>query len=349
MSRDVARALDVDLTVPIFAAPMAGGPSTPALVRAVTEAGGLGFLAAGYKSVDATRAEIDQLRRGGRSAGAFGVNLFVPQPRNTMTPQLARYIDEMREEAERYGVELPEPDFHDDDAWDGKVEALLADPVPVVSFTFGLPERSVVDALHRVGTRLVATVTTPDEACAAAAVKADALCVQGPEAGGHRGTHDPYAEPDKRSLLELVPEVKAVTDLPLIAAGGISTADAAAAVLAAGADAVQLGTAYLRSPESGANAVHKGALADPAFTGTAVTRAFSGRWARGLRNRFIDQHSGTAPAAYPQVNQLVAPIRRAAAAQGDPHAMALWAGAGYRHALDDSAAALTDRFAWGAG
>jgi nitronate monooxygenase len=335
--------LDIELTVPIIAAPMAGGPSTPALVGALCEAGGFGFLAAGYKSVDAMRAEIDDVRRGDRSADAFGVNLFVPQPRNTMTPELAAYMDAMRAEAERYGVQLPEPDFDDDDGWTPKVEALIADPVPVVSFTFGLPDRPVVEELHRAGSGLVATVTTPEEAKAAAALGVDVLCVQSPDAGGHRGTHDPYAEPDARSLTELLRGVRAVTDLPLIAAGGISNEDDVAAALAAGADAVQLGTAYLRTPESGANGVHKDALADPRFTETAVTRAFSGRWARGLRNRFIDEHGAGAPAAYPQVNQLVGPIRRAAAMRGDPHAMALWAGTGYRDAVEAPAAVLTER------
>ncbi|MDQ3826012.1 MAG: nitronate monooxygenase [Actinomycetota bacterium] len=331
------------MAVPIVAAPMAGGPSTPALVRAVAEAGGLGFLAAGYKSVEGMRAEIDQVSRGGRSAGACGVNLFVPQPRNSMTAQLEAYIDELQAEAERYGVELPEPNFDDDDAWDAKVESLITAPVPVVSFTFGLPDRAVVEDLHRVGTRVVATVTTPEEAQVAVGVGVDALCVQGPDAGGHRGTHDPYADPDKRPLLDLLRDVRAVTDLPLIAAGGISTAEAVSAVLEAGAGALQLGTALLRTPESGAHPVYKNALADPAFATTAVTRAFSGRWARGLRNRFVDAHSASAPAAYPQVNQLVAPIRRAAAAQVDPHGMALWAGAAYRNVADEPAAVLTER------
>jgi nitronate monooxygenase len=335
--------LDVELTVPIIAAPMAGGPSTPALVSAIAEAGGFGFLAAGYKRVDAMRAEINEVRRGGRSAGAFGVNLFVPQPRNTMTPELAAYMEAMQAEAQRYGVQVPEPDFDDDDGWTRKVEALIAYPVPVVSFTFGLPDRPVVEELHRAGSRLVATVTTPEEAQAAVALGVDVLCVQGPDAGGHRGTHDPYAEPDARSLTELLGAVRAVTDLPLIAAGGISTADGIAAALAAGADAVQLGTAYLRTPESGASGVHKDALADPAFTETAVTRAFSGRWARGLRNRFIDEHGPGAPAAYPQVNQLAAPIRRAAAAQSEPHAVALWAGTGYRDAVEQPAGEVTER------
>lgn len=328
-----------ELRVPIVQAPMAGGPSTPALVRALGEAGGLGFLAGGYRSAAAMREEIAQVRAG--SAAPFGVNLFVPQPPGTPVPDLSAYIAELQVEADRYGVTLPEP-RDDDDGWEAKVAALVDDPVPIVSFTFGLPSRAVVEALRRAGSALLATVTTVGEARAAVALGVDALCVQGPEAGGHRGTHDPVAEPDQAPLAALLAAVRAVTDLPLIAAGGIGTPEEVADVLAAGASAAQLGTAYLRTPESGARAAHKDALADPAFTTTAVTRAFSGRYARGLRNRFIDAHVD-APAAYPQVNQLTAPIRAAAAALGDPHGMSLWAGTGYRHATEEPAAALTER------
>jgi len=319
---------------------MAGGPSTPALVREVGRAGGLGFLAAGYKPLEAMQGEIAQVRA--TSDVPFGVNLFVPQPPRAPGPELASYVAELQAEADRYGVTLPAPAF-DDDAWDAKVAALTDDPVPVVSFTFGLPSRSVVHRLRRAGSLLVATVTSVPEARAAADVGMDALCVQGPEAGGHRGTHDPFAEPDTVPLLDLVSGVRAATGLPLIAAGGICTPQHIAELLSAGASAAQLGTAYLRTPESGARAAHKNALVDPLFTTTVVTRAFSGRYARGLRNRFVEEHDAGAPAAYPEVNQLTGPIRAAAAAQGDPQAMALWAGTGHRRATEEPAAVLTRR------
>ncbi len=176
------------------------------------------------------------------------------------------------------------------------------------------------------------TVTSPAEAAEAASAGADCLCVQGPEAGAHRGTFAnddrPAAEP---GLVPLMGEVRRVTDLPLIAAGGISGGSTVATALAAGATAVLCGTAFLRCPESGAHPAYKAALADPRFNQTAVTRAFSGRPARGLVNRFMRDHPA-APAAYPEINNATRPLRSAAAAAGDVERMSLWAGKGYRAA-----------------
>ena len=327
-----------ELRTPIVAAPMAGGPSTPALAAAVCRAGGLGFLAAGYKTPDALAEQIEDLR--GRTDAPFGVNLFVPQPPPDLSA-IAGYREELRSEADRYGASLPEPDPGDDDGWGEKIALLLADPVPVVSFTFGLPSAEVVADLHGVGSYLVATVTSVAEAQAADRLGVDALCVQGPDAGGHSGTHDPDADPGATPLRELLGAVGGRTSLPLIAAGGLATGADIVAVLRAGARAVQLGTAYLRTPESGAKPAHKRALADPRFTTTVMTRAFSGRYARGLRNRFIDEHDATAVAGYPLVNQLTQPLRAAAAAQDDPDGLSLWAGTGYRHATDTPAESLT--------
>lgn len=326
------------LRTPIVAAPMAGGASTPALAAAVGRAGGLGFLAAGYKTPEAVAARIRELRE--LSAAPFGVNLFVPGPVPDVD-SIAAYRAELAAEAARYDVELPEPDPSDDDRWDDKVSLLLADPVPVVSFTFGPPPADVVADLHRVGTYVVGTVTSVTEARAVAALGVDALCVQGPEAGGHSGMHDPYAPPPAVPLLELLAAVRSETSLPLIAAGGLATGADIAAALRAGARAVQLGTAYLRTPESGAKPTHKRALADPRFSETAMTRAFSGRPARGLRNRFIADHDPTAPIGYPLVNQLTQPLRAAAASRDDPDGLALWAGTGYRHASETPAETLT--------
>ncbi|RAY10854.1 nitronate monooxygenase [Actinomadura craniellae] len=329
---------------PVVAAPMAGGASGPDLVAAVAEAGGLGFLAAGYKTAEDVRAEIGRARR---ATPAFGVNVFVPPPQDTPVDAaaVAAYRDRLTPEADRLGVALGEP-VGGDDGWDAKLAVLLADPVPVVSFTFGLPSREVIDALRERGSLVVATVTSPAEARLASAV-ADALCVQGAEAGAHRGSFvddDSPASP-ALPLRELLPAVRRVTDLPLIAAGGLATAADVAGVLAAGAVAAQLGTAFLRAPESGTPAPHRAALADPRFTATAVTRAFSGRSARGLVNRFMSEHGPHAPAAYPHVHQITTPLRRAAAARNDPDTMALWAGTGFRQATADPAGEIVARLA----
>jgi nitronate monooxygenase len=189
----------------------------------------------------------------------------------------------------------------------------------------------------------VITVTSPAEAALAEQAGADALCVQGYEAGAHRGTFVNDDAPGRdRDLLALIGEVAAVTALAQIAAGGIMGPRQVRAVLAAGAAAAQCGTAFLRSPESGAHPLYKAALADPRYTATTVTRAFSGRPARGLVNEFIVEHAD-APPAYPELNNATRPLRAAAAARGDTGRMSLWAGQGYRLAAELPAAEIIER------
>ncbi|MEX5297297.1 nitronate monooxygenase [Kocuria sp. CPCC 205292] len=335
-----------DLSVPFVGAPMAGGPSTPALAAAVTAAGGLGFLAAGNRPVDGVRADVETVRE--LTDGPFGVNLFVPQAANTAAPGTAvdpavhlsvgAYREALQDTARRYGVELPDTDPADDDGWAAKLELVEELRVPVVSFTFGLPAASVLERLAAAGTATSVTVTSVPEAEAAVRAGAHLLTVQGPAAGGHRGTHRAEDVPGEESLAELVAAVRAAVEVPLVAAGGIASAAEADAVRAAGADAVQVGTLLLRTPEAGTSAAYREALGSGRYTETAVTRAFSGRLARGVRNGFVERFTNIAPAAYPQVNQLTKPIRAAAAAAGDPEAIALWAGPHFAAAREVPAA-----------
>jgi nitronate monooxygenase len=314
----------------IVVAPMAGGPSTPGLVIAAGRAGALGFLAAGYKTATTMTADIAAVRTAG--VEAFGVNVFVPGIPCSEAEDLARYIKSVGAVAE--------DGTWDDDDFIGKVSALLADPPPAVSFTFGCPEAAVISALHDAGTVVVVTVTNPAEASVAAAAGADALCVQGIEAGAHRGT---FANADSDgqdyALLPLLSAVRSVTGLPMIAAGGIMSAGQVGAAVSAGAVAAQCGTAFLRCPESGAHPLHKAALADPRYPETTLTRAFSGRLARGLVNQFIRDHAD-APAAYPEINNATRALRADAAAHGDTDRMSLWAGQGFRAALELPARAI---------
>ena len=230
----------------------------------------------------------------------------------------------------------------DDDGFDGKVAALLADSPPVTSFTFGCPSAEVISALQDAGSLVAVTVTSPGEAALATAAGADALCVQGYERR-HRGTFVNDDEPGRDyGLLSLIGEVARVTGLPQIAAGGIMGPRQVQAVISAGAVAAQCGTAFLRCPESGAHPRYKAALADPRYTATALTRAFSGRPARGLVNQFIRDHQG-APAAYPEINNATRPLRAAAAADGDTERMSLWAGQGYRSATEYPAGEIIER------
>ena len=269
----------VDFDVPVVQAPMAGGPSTPTLAAAVSNAGGLGFLAAGYKTPEAVRTEITATRE--RTQQPFGVNVFAP-PSGPADPAIVhRFADRLRAQAVGLGVQLGDPRF-DDDHYQQKVELLTQERVPVVSFTFGYPTPAVVQRLQAVGTSVWVTVTDPQEALLAAEVGVDALVVQGVEAGGHRGSFVDADSHEDYGILALLSLIDAQVDLPLIAAGGIATGPALAGVLAAGASAAALGTAFLRCPEAGTSTAHRGAVTQPRRTG--LTRAFSGRLARGIIN-----------------------------------------------------------------
>ncbi|WP_262403628.1 nitronate monooxygenase [Actinomadura sp. CNU-125] len=326
---------------PIVQAPMAGGPSAPELAAAVSNAGGLGFLAAGYKTAEAVRAEIARTRE--LTSRPFGTNVFMPSRDDADPAAVEGYRVRLGPEAERLGV-VPGPANPSasarDDGYDAKIAALLDDPPAFVSFTFGTPAPDVARALQGRGVTVVVTVTNVDEALQALRTSgADALCLQGSEAGGHRASFTNTLD-GGLAVRDLLAAVRAVTDRPLIAAGGAATRADVAELLGLGAVAVQLGTAFVRCPESGANAVHKAALADPRFASTAVTRAFSGRPARGLVNRFLTEHDAHAPAAYPDVHFVTAPLRKAAVAAGDPDGVNLWAGTSWRHATDAPAAEI---------
>ncbi|WP_439664063.1 NAD(P)H-dependent flavin oxidoreductase [Lentzea sp. HUAS TT2] len=325
------------LAVPVIAAPMAGGPSTPELVAAVSEAGGFGFLAAGYVTVEQLAEKIT--RTSELTGKPFGVNLFVPGTRPTA--DISSYVRRVTSCAEKVGAVPGDPRW-DDDNYAAKLELVLALRVPVVSFTFGLPDVDDVQRLRAAGSTIVVTVTTPSEARQAQQIGADVVCVQGSDAGGHRGTFaDDGISPGGGELygtLAAIRLVKSAVSLPVIATGGLVSGADVAAVLAAGAVAAQLGTAFLGCPEAGTNAAQREALAEGARR-TAITRAFSGRPARGLVNRFLIEHSAHAPAAYPNVHHLTRPVR----ASGEVEVMSLWAGTTYPLATAEPAGAIVQR------
>ncbi|WP_434448815.1 nitronate monooxygenase [Lentzea sp. E54] len=325
------------LAVPVIAAPMAGGASTPELVAAVNEAGGFGFLAAGYLTVEQLAEKITRTTE--LTSKPFGVNLFVPGPRPTA--DISSYVRRVTSYAEKVGAVPGEPRW-DDDNYAAKLELVLALRVPVVSFTFGLPDVDDVQRLKAAGSTIVVTVTTPSEARQAKQIGADVLCVQGADAGGHRGTFsDDGISPgggELYGILAAIRLVQSAVDLPVIATGGLVTGADVAAVLAAGAVAAQLGTAFLGCPEAGTAAAQREALAEGGRR-TALTRAFSGRPARGLVNRFLIEHTPHAPAAYPNVHHLTKPLR----ATGELELMSLWAGTTYSLATAAPAAEIVQR------
>lgn len=281
-----------NLDLPIIAAPMAGGPSTPELVRAVADTGGLGFLATGTYSVEETEQRIAE-------CGEFyGVNLFAKQTPLESVDPVRKFIDDVGLDVDS----LPTVDFSN--RWDQKLDVLLAaEPRPaVVSSTFGPFSAEEIDRLHDAGVEAWITVTNPEDAATAEKLGADALVVQGPEAGGHRGTWDIYTEPDTRPLMELLDAVE--VSIPVVAAGGINESNIQAFL--AKADAVSLGSAFLLAEEAGTNEFNRQLLMEG---GTSVsTRGFSGRYARGLETEFTRTHD-VAP-IYPYVNPLLKSKRR---------------------------------------
>ncbi|HEY1778510.1 MAG TPA: nitronate monooxygenase [Solirubrobacteraceae bacterium] len=324
---------------PIIQAPMAGGPSTPQLAAAVSAAGGLGFLAAGYRTPTDLAADLTAARD--ITQAPVGVNLFLLAETAVDETGLAAYASAIEPDARRHGVALGQPSF-DDDSFDAKVELLCRERPAVVSFTFGCPTAGLVARLHELEIAVWVTVTEVDEARIAVQASADALVVQGAEAGGHRGT---FEDTDGRGEISLLPLLRLVArdcELPLIASGGIADGAGVAAVLAAGAHAAQLGTAFMRCPEAGTSDPHRIAL--QTATPTALTRAFSGRRARGIVNAFMTAHDDHAPAAYPHVNQLTAPMRAAARQAGDATVLNLWAGQAHGLAEARPAAELVRRF-----
>jgi nitronate monooxygenase len=318
---------------------MAGGPSTPALAGAVSTAGGLGFLAAGYRTADDFLADLTRVRELTRAP--VGVNLFAAAEAPVDRERLAAYATSVAPDARRHGVELGEPRF-DDDAFAGKLDVVLRERPPIVSFTFGCPAPEVVQQLHERAIAVWVTVTDTDEAELAARTGADALVVQGVEAGGHRGSFEDHDGQGEIALLPLLALVKRTVDLPLVAAGGIADGAAVAAVLAGGGQAAQIGTAFMRCPEAATNQPHRDALAHP--RPTALTRAFSGRRARGIVNAFMRDHDADAPPAYPHVHHLTAPLRAAARTAGDADSINLWAGQAHQLAEEVPAGELVRRW-----
>jgi nitronate monooxygenase len=312
---------------PILQAPMAG-VSTPALAAAVSDAGGLGAFAAGLLPPDAVREGIREIRR--RTSRPFSVNFFAHGGGEARSPDaaLAAASSALRPFREQVGLGPPArpgapPRLED------QLEAALAEGFPVFSCTFGIPPRDAVDRLRRAGALLLGTATTPAEAAMLEAAGLDAVVAQGSEAGGHRGT---FAGDPGRSLIgtrALVPRVATRVRLPVVAAGGIADGRGVAAALALGASAAQVGSAFLACQESGASAAYRAAVtADGGDDRTALTTAFSGRLARGVRNRFVEGMEGRPVLPYPEQNALTQDLRAAAARAGDAGLLSLWVGQG---------------------
>lgn len=331
---------------PIIQAPMGGGATTPEMVAEVSEAGALGFIGAPYLSAEQIAETARAVRE--RTSRPFGINLFVPvppsQPRDDLHPAfdaLAPYHAELRMPPPVLPARLIQ-DF------DGQMAAALESGASVFSFTFGLLPEAAMRALRSRRLVVMGTATTVDEAIALERAGVDAIIAQGSEAGAHRGSFDARTGFDAAMIgtLALVPQMVDAVRVPVVASGGIMDGRGIAAALALGADAVQMGTAFLTTAESGIPPAYKDAILAARETDTRVTRAFSGRAARGLVNRFMDEVEQRGPDAnlgYPAQNALTRPLRSEAAKQNRPEFLSLWAGQGVRLARRETAADLVRR------
>ena len=308
-------------------APMAGGPGTPQLAAAVSAAGGLGFLAAGYLTPEQLTQQIGSIRSD--TDRPFGVNIFSAPSRRGDRRAIADYVDLLAPVAERHGVPLGRPS-HDDDHLADKVRVVRRERPAVVSFTFGPPTPETLDQLHRDGIEVWVTVTDAREAAVASALGADALVAQGAAAGGHRGTFTDHDDEPIELAALLAMLTAARGHLPVVAAGGIMDGTDLARALDAGAVAGQLGTAFLLCPEAGTVDAHRRALVEG--QDTMITRAFSGRRARSIANAWTTTIGGQAPSAYPEIHHVTAPLRAHGRATGNLDLMNLWAGTGHRRA-----------------
>lgn len=313
---------------PIIQAPMGGGPGTPRLAAAVSNAGGLGSLACAYLTVDGLLRDFEEARS--LTAGPLNINLFAGgyHTRADRDPSpILKLLSDVHAE-----LELPPPQLPDvgADPFPAQVEAVLRVRPEIFSFTFGIPQAETMQALSSAGITTIGTATTAREAEMLSDAGVDAIVAQGAEAGAHRGTFAGSFEEAMVPTLELVRQIARATNVPVIASGGIMTGAEIAAARAAGASAVQLGTAFLACPEAGTSDAYKSALMRATGENTVITRAYSGRAARGIRNRFIDlvgeREELILP--FPIQNSLTRAMRLASAKRMNPEYLSLWAGTG---------------------
>jgi nitronate monooxygenase len=321
-----------NIRFPIFLAGMAGGPSTVNLVAAVSNAGGLGTLGAAYMEPTAIREAIQEIRK--LTDKPFGVNLFAIQASDDNT-RISEAQAELNKIRDVLGIPLAAADHvTTPNLFEQQFAVVLAEKVPVISTAFGILPRALMRQAKEAGLLVVTMVTTVREAILAEQAGCDAIVAQGSEAGGHRGTFDIAEHPTGANIgtFALVPQIVDLVKVPVLAAGGIMDGRGLVAALALGAQGVQMGTRFLTAIESGAHDVYKKALLESNEESTVITKAFSGRPARGIRNPFIRQWdaSGIEPLPFPTQNSATRDIRNAANRQSNPDYMSLWAGQGTR-------------------
>ncbi|CAD2074347.1 nitronate monooxygenase [Jeotgalicoccus coquinae] len=329
----------LNIKYPIIQAGMAGGSTTPELIANVSNAGGLGTLGAAYMKPEDIKQAVGDIRK--LTDKPFAVNLFCVENGNVLNDETR---DKVKEELLRIGKSLgiSERDIQFNAAayFEEQFKVLIEENVPVISTAFGLlPEDKVREAKEN-GRIITSMITTVDEAILAEKNGADIIIAQGADAGGHRGTFDltKYENGADVGTFSLVPQVADNVSIPVVAAGGANDGRSLVAALALGASGVQIGTRFLSSEESGIHKAYKQKLFNSHEDDTVITKVFSGRPARGILNKFIEEFS-MEPLAYPYQNSATKSIRGAAAKHGDGEFMSLWSGQNLRPVVKEQSAA----------
>jgi nitronate monooxygenase len=332
-----------DLTLPVIQAPMAGsGINTAELVIASSRAGVLGSIAAAYCTPEQVRSDVAAVRSA--TDRPFAVNLFAPTADPEHPGETRAMLEFLAGWHASLGLSPPQIPDRTSELFEEMIELLLELRPPVVSFTFGLLPANVMQALRSRDIFVIGTATTVQEAVLLASSGVDAVVAQGVEAGGHRGSFASTRGFGSVGLMALLPQVVDAVRIPVIASGGIMDGRGIAAALALGAVAVQMGTAFLVTSESGASESYKKRILESHDESTVFTSAFSGRVARGIENRFMEEMSreGIMPLPYPWQNALTRSLRKAGAAAGDTDVLSLWAGQGSALATEQSVQQLVD-------
>jgi nitronate monooxygenase len=331
----------IKIEYPIIQAPMAGGITTSNLVAEVSNAGGLGMIGAGYMTPNQIREQIMKLKQ--LTSKPFGINLFVPNEfaytdsEANSANQLLQPIRNQLQIPQDLNIDIPTYDYVFE-TFNEQIKVVKEERVSVCSFTFGIPSKEVTEELKKNGIILIGTATTVEEAIEVEKSGMDIVVVQGSEAGGHRGNFISKTQDSLIGLMSLIPQVVDHVSIPVIAAGGIMDGRGLMASLSLGATGVQMGTAFLTCIESGAHQVYKEAIMNAKEDQVVLTRAFSGKYARGIKNKFIaelEKHENLLP-DFPVQNALTQPIRKASSSQENPDYLSLWSGQSPRLAKNQS-------------
>ena len=314
------------ISLPIVQAPMAGGATTAALVAAVSNAGGMGSLGLGYNTPDEIRKLIREVRE--LTDKPFAANLFIPEEHPASADQLERARKAVAECCKELNCKISPVHAPYAQSFDEQMQVVVDEKVPVVSFTFGMLTDKWLKILKENNTILIGSATNLTEAKLFEEKGFDIIAAQGSEAGGHRGTFIGKAKDSLFDISSLTKSLIYNIKIPILASGGIMNVEGIVTALAAGAAGVQMGTAFLACPESGANSAFKELLLKTEFDDTTLTNVFSGKFARGIKNRFIArmQQYEQDVLPYPIQNALTTPMRKAAGAQSNTDFMSLWAG-----------------------